>query len=144
MTYALWPTSPYHDNFYDMYISGRPYERRFTALNNKTLRNASNWDRFNDKELIYHNFLGVQLYTGQQRIMRYEARPQVSPIAFLSQLGGALNLWAGITVVVIVELIELGFRTLADLCESKGVTKSSSVEMAPDDDDDDGHPIGWR
>ena len=76
--------------------------------------------------------------TGQQRVMIYEARPQVSPSAFMSQLGGALNLWAGITVVVIVELLELGFRTIADLCKSKRASKSSSVEMAYVDD---AHPI---
>ena len=138
ITYALWPTSPYHDNFYDMYISNRTYESHFMSLKNKTLRNTSKDDRLSDNVLVSRNFLGIQLYTGQQRVMIYEARPQVSPSAFMSQLGGALNLWAGITVVVIVELLELGFRTLADLCKSKHASKSSSVEMAHADDN---HPM---
>ena len=134
MTYALWPTSPYHDNFYDMYISGRTYESYFTSLRNRTLRNTPKEDISSDKDLVSKNFVGVDLKIGQQLMMNYEARPQVSLSAFLSQLGGALNLWAGITVVVIIELLELFFRALADLKKSRSMEKSSSVEMNDNDD----------
>ena len=67
-------------------------------------------------------------------MMQYKARSQVSISAFLSQLGGALNLWAGITVVVLIELLELAYRTLADLRKSKTVKKTSSIEMKHPDE----------
>ena len=134
MTYAPWPTSPYHDNFYDMYISGRPYEPYFTSLRTRTLRNASKEDLLNDKELVSQNFLGLLMYSGKQLMMNYQAIPQVSLIAFLSQIGGALNLWAGITIVVFIELLELGFRTIADWRKSKTVKKTSSMEMKHPDE----------
>ena len=44
----------------------------------------------------------------------YAVRLQLSFSAFLSQLGGALNLWAGITIAVVIEIIELAFRVLSD------------------------------
>ena len=46
--------------------------------------------------------------------MEYTVRLQLSFSAFLSQLGGALNLWAGITIAVVIEIIELAFRVLSD------------------------------
>ena len=47
---------------------------------------------------------------------------KVSSIDLFSKLGGILNLWAGITLIVIVELAELMFR----LCKRK---QSSPVDI---------------
>ena len=147
MTYAPWPSSPYHDNFYERYISGRSYEPHYTSLLNKTFENTPEEDILLDKETVSQNFLGVQLVIGKQLVMNYEARPQLSLTAFLSQIGGALNLWAGITVVVLVEMLELGYRSLADLLKSKSVD-SSSTEMknhvkasATTQDEDEGYEL---
>ena len=43
-------------------------------------------------------------------MMEYSDQPQLTFLAFISQLGGALNLWAGITVVVVIEIAELLFE----------------------------------
>ena len=56
----------------------------------------------------------MQLDIDEQLMMEYEARPQLSLTSFLSQLGGALNLWAGITVVILVEIFELFYHLLVD------------------------------
>ena len=114
ITYAPWPTSPYHDNFFEDYISGHPYEHRYSFVREKSLQNTSTEERLADAEQIFKNFVKVQVYPDGQHMMEYEVRPQVSPTAFLSQLGGALNLWAGITVVVVIELLELVYRVLVD------------------------------
>ena len=44
--------------------------------------------------------------------MEYSDQPQLSFIGYLSQLGGALNLWAGITVVVVIEMVEVLFELI--------------------------------
>ena len=33
-------------------------------------------------------------------------------MGYLSQLGGALNLWAGITVVVVMEMVEVSYELI--------------------------------
>ena len=114
MTYAPWPSSPYHDSFYEDYISGRPYEHHYTFVRDKTLRNTSTEERHADSERVSQNFLGVHVYLDQHLMMEYQVIPKLSFPAFLSQLGGALNFWAGITVVVVIELIEMLYRILAD------------------------------
>ena len=53
--------------------------------------------------------------------------PQITVISFVSQLGGALNLWARITVVVIIEIIELCYEVLAER-----IYRRSREEQTPD------------
>ena len=65
ITYAPWPTSPYHDSFYDDYVSGRPYEHQYRFIREKTLRNTSSEERHADNERVFKNFLGVHVYLDQ-------------------------------------------------------------------------------
>lgn len=39
-----------------------------------------------------------------------QEKPKIGIADFCSKLGGILNLWAGITVVLVLELLELGCR----------------------------------
>ena len=71
----------------------------------------------------------MQLDIDEQLMMEYEARPQLSFTSFLSQLGGALNLWAGITVVVLVEILELFYHLLVDI--HKEQTDQDEQEQLP-------------
>ena len=127
MTYSPWPTSPYHVNFYKEYISGRSYESYYSFLQDKSSKSTSPGEKQSHKEVISQNFLGVQLFVDQQLMMEYTARPQLSLPSFLSQLGGTLNLWAGITVVIIIEILELGYRVLADCRKSKSRTETNII-----------------
>ena len=45
-------------------------------------------------------------------VHEYQDTPKVTLAAFVSQLGAALNLWAGITVAVVVEFIEFFYEAL--------------------------------
>ena len=71
----------------------------------------------------------MQLDIDEQLMMEYEARPQLSLTSFLSQLGGALNLWAGITVVILVEIFELFYHLLVDF--RKEQTQQDEQEQLP-------------
>lgn len=48
---------------------------------------------------------------------------------FCSKLGGILNLWAGITVVLILEVIELVGRITFYYCTGKPMPVTSAVEV---------------
>ena len=120
VTYAPWPTSPYHNNFYQLYISGRSYESKYTSLRNRAHSRTNAHETDAASRLVNQNFLTMQLNIDEQLMMEYEARAQLSLTAFLSQLGGALNLWAGITVVVFVEILEFGYHLMVDF--NKGNT----------------------
>ena len=125
ITYAPWPTSPYHDNFYDEYISGHPYEHHYGFLRDKSPWNMSPVARLSEAEQISRNFLKVHVHLDLQRVLEYEVRPEVSLTTFWSQIGGALNLWTGITVVVVIEVLELVYRVLMD-CRRPNATESST------------------
>ena len=71
--------------------------------------------------------MAFQIYLDKFTMMEYSDSPQFSVAAFLSQLGGALNLWAGITVVVVIEVIELIYETASD----KWRTKKSARRRLP-------------
>ena len=71
----------------------------------------------------------MELDIDEQLMMEYEARPQLSFTSFLSQLGGALNLWAGITVVVLVEIMELFYHLLVDI--RKDYAQQDGQEQLP-------------
>ena len=45
-------------------------------------------------------------------VHEYKDTPKLTLSAFVSQLGAALNLWAGITVVVVVEFIEFFYEAI--------------------------------
>ena len=119
ITYAPWPTSPYHDSFYDDYVYGRPYEHQYRFIREKTLRNTSSEERHADNERVFKNFLGVHVYLDQHLMTEYREKPELGFAAYLSQLGGTLNLYAGITVVVIIELVEMFYRILGDCCKKQ-------------------------
>ena len=132
MTYSPWPTSPYHENFYQDYISGRPYESYYNSLRNEFNNSITTEKRQSDKEIVSQNFIGVHLFIDQQLMMEYTAKPQLSLPSFLSQLGGTLNLWAGITVIVVIEILELVYQIAADYWKSKSEMEKSGATTNTD------------
>ena len=105
MSYSEWPSDLFFGDFYDTYIAGRPYEQRYAKLLNMDPSNTTATDLLDAERLIKRNFLIVNILRHETKL-EYRDNPRLTPTAFVSQLGGALNLWAGITVVVIAEVIE--------------------------------------
>ena len=57
------------------------------------------------ERIVKKNFLSLYILTLLQ-MQELRVTEKHSLASYVSQLGGALNLWAGITVVVVVEFIE--------------------------------------
>ena len=57
--------------------------------------------------LVEHNFVKLSIKFGDQSFLAYESQAAMNVNNLLSSLGGILNLYAGITAVLVFELIEL-------------------------------------
>jgi len=57
--------------------------------------------------LINSNFLHADIYLGSLSFTKFTERPKTTIYSFLSQLGGALNLFAGINIMIFIEVLEL-------------------------------------
>ena len=108
---TTWPVSAINRKFYDLYIANRSYEEYYRSLFEH--RNESNQNR-ELSDMISKHFLVAHVYMESEGALDIRDKPQLTSTAFLSQLGGALNLWAGITVVIVVELIELCYEVVVD------------------------------
>ena len=58
------------------------------------------------KRLIEENFAKIDFVMSSDVNFMYEEVPKYSLFSFIGTVGGALNLWTGITVVVALEIIE--------------------------------------
>ena len=72
--------------------------------------------------LIEENFLQISILNTQTTVLRLYDVYQMPLISFIGQLGGVLNLYAGITVVVLVEILEFITR-LVHPCVKRLVEK---------------------
>ena len=111
LSQTTWPSRVIHQNFYDLYIAGRSYEEHYRALFEQATDIRKRRDLYDE---ISNHFLAVHVYVETVAALDIRDKPQFTATSFLSQLGGALNLWAGITVVVIIEIIEFCYEVMAE------------------------------
>ena len=113
MSYSDWPSDILQGDFYKEYIMGRPYQTHYAALENLNNANSSDIELFIAERLVKKHFLSIRILAHTD-VQELQATEKISLASYISQLGGALNLWAGITVVVVVELIELLYFFIAE------------------------------
>ena len=63
------------------------------------------------ERLVKKNFLSAYIL-GSLNVKEIRDTPKMTQCSFISQLGAIMNLWAGITVVVIVEIIEFFYDAI--------------------------------
>ncbi len=114
LSHDLWPVDPIAWPFYDNLIMGRPYEKHYTALqvaiNERQNNSLSPADASSVIDQIRTNFISVKVSLSNLQILEMADEPMISPTTLISSVGGILNLWAGITVVLIVEVLEFFIR----------------------------------
>ena len=109
-SHSRWPKTEALGVFYNQYINGRVYQNRFPT--------REEWDASPRlaESLINENFLRASIYMGDYRYNMYVDKRAMTPSTLLSQLGGALNLWSGITVIIIIEVVDLIIHIIQDKC----------------------------
>ena len=119
-----WPNKPLLGDFYETYIAGRNYEHHYAHLRHLDPSNMTLTEKFAAEQVIKDNFLSLNVISDEEMMIEYVQSPKLSPVSYISQLGGALNLWAGITVIIVVEFIEL----IVDVLCKRG---KKSLKIAP-------------
>ncbi len=56
--------------------------------------------------MVEDNFAKIDISLGSNIMRRYEDTVKITNSSFMASLGGALNLWSGITVVIILEFVD--------------------------------------
>ena len=114
---ANWPQNAYHDAFYEKYVTNGALKSRFAETEKSLSKNNTECNCQNDLDdkirkanLIKSNFLKLSTHLEKFRVGLMEDTPKYTAASVISQLGGLLNLWSGITVYLFVELLELGIR----------------------------------
>ena len=137
LSQAAWPPNPFHNIFYDDYIRDRNYEWRYKRVKELINTTDQNWslERLAAMFQVSRNFLHVDVYLGSTTYVNYTDTERTSPEAFLSQLGGVLNLFSGITIVIFIEVIEFLLRlcfNMGDPNHVKSVKKDSRPNQTQD------------
>ncbi len=108
-----WPAIQHYPSFYNKLIKHRYFANIFSSMSdtNKTTS-------FEMVQLVENNFVRIVFKPQFQVTLEQQEVPKYSPFSFIGTLGGSLNLWTGITVVVFVEIFQL-FIGLLQICASK-------------------------
>lgn len=106
---GLWPPNPHYGVFYRDYIAGRLYERHYAHIADvlANFNGSVGIDVLLARVSVADNFLRVDVSLKDVSYIEYKDIASISFATFLSQLGGILNLFAGITIVIVVELLDL-------------------------------------
>ena len=119
VSYSKWPTTNHLPFFYQKYIHGRPHQKRYKDFSPGNWKNFSEGDILLSQRLVDENFLRISFYLNSYTYLVLSEVPQLTLSSFASQLGGALNMWSGITVVVVIEVVELFVRLVSPEAEQK-------------------------
>ena len=110
-----WPDKTSILPFYEQYVVGRPFEKRFakySIIKEKSLNSSEHEETMQmlrDTTLIEDNFARVDFYVGSTTLVKMTDTKKYTQTDLFSTLGGTLNLYSGITFVIILELFELLF-----------------------------------
>ncbi len=115
---AGWPGVALSEAFYKANINDRPYAWRFAHY-----QNISNENKSSATKAIEQNFLRFTVQLVSNRYIEFSDEGKFNLTILVSQLGGSLNLWSGITMVVIVEFLEFFLRLLSPKELSSHVVK---------------------
>ena len=117
LSHTKWPVSNALPAFYLDHIKDQSYGYRFRAYGDI----ISQWQQQNISQdemlhkmkqlsLIEDNFVKISIEANSLDVMSYETVPSMTVSSMLSSVGGALNLYAGLTIIFIFEIIEFFFK----------------------------------
>ncbi len=122
-SYNLWPVAPFTFNFYKKYVEDRSFSnmlpRRLFGFKSFKYANVSNEDLVSASNFISTNFMKLHIIVSSKLHAVIEEKQALTQSSVLSQLGGTLNLFSGITVIFFVEILELLWR----LCTQSNCNK---------------------
>lgn len=132
---SKWPSTTSLLAFYRTHVQNKPYSLRFKDYEDillnwkeKNTNAGETLSRVKSIQLIEDNFVKITILANSQYFFSYESIPSLSATVLLSSLGGTLNLYAGITMIFIFEVLEFTLRLISKcLFEEEEQENSKSV-----------------
>ena len=127
---ARWPPHFIRQEFYESYIANRSYEWRYEKVKKLILRKVTSKETLilsQYKTLVRSNFLRVDIDIKEDSYILNADIPTKNPSGFIADLGGALNIFAGITFWVFVEIADYLF-TICSIRSSIRVVSVGPVQ----------------
>ncbi len=114
---ALWPLRAFQEAFFKRYIVNGPlkdkFDKKVEELQGDDAAQNTTCDKSERKEtLIRTNFLKLSTKLQTLDTIIYEDTVLYSISGIMSQMGGLLNLWSGITIYLFVEIVEFMIRVV--------------------------------
>ncbi|ELT95801.1 hypothetical protein CAPTEDRAFT_195248 [Capitella teleta] len=143
LTTALWPRPSQQLGLYKTFIRGKTYADKFKEYESilqefeKTGNETKALHSLNQFSSIQKNFVLVEVIRSQVGISIVADQVKTTPSDLVSTIGSLLNLYSGITVIILVEIIDYIFNmTVHFLCskpddEEENTKKESRRSSVP-------------
>lgn len=117
-----WPRASYQLDLYKNFIHNKSYGVYFREyydiiekLEAGTINSSQAIREVRHLRILEDNFVKFTISANQETVSVVEDAPKLSPTELLSQIGGILNLYSGITTVLLIELIEVVVNWIGSL-----------------------------
>ena len=120
-----WPSPAAQLAFFETYIRWKPWSWRFyeyeEIVHNHYVMfdNEATLRAFRQLSLIQENFAKVEIINPGISSVKFESKYQMTVSSLLASLGGNLNLWSGISTIIIIEVIDLCVKLIQSTTERK-------------------------
>ena len=113
LSLSAWPLAFAQSSFFDAYVRSHPHAAELKAHQSLA--------RFNDstlieRGLIHKNFARVNVYLQSMTVEEYVQLPGYERANLLSDIGGTLGLWIGMSIITWCEVTELLCLLLYKMC----------------------------
>lgn len=113
---SVWPGKRYiHDMLYEVIYE----HQNASSLKAYTQVNYAYDNNFTANALqgyVYDNFARVNIYFESTSILEHTERPSFPQSSLWSDIGGTIGLWAGLSVITVIEFISLILQLLGLVC----------------------------
>ena len=113
-TESRWPASKYNDSFIQHEILLRPDREQlkaYTQLRQFIGNNTELAHKHRSVDFIRDNFAKLNVYLRDEESLVREQKPAYPLSNLFSDIGGTLGLWVGLSLLTIIELMQLAVRT---------------------------------
>jgi len=118
VTSSDWPTEATQLAFYNDFIKGKSFSSHFSTyekINQEFLKTQDRRKTMEELEkisLIRENFAKIEIVVPSLRGNLYSMSYQMSVSSLTASIGGNLNLWSGISAILIIEVLDLIIKIL--------------------------------
>ena len=96
---------------------------------------AGEWSYDAMRDWMWYNFARVNIYFSEAQIVEIVEVRSISVTTLLANIGGAVGLWAGLSVITVVEFVAVPLKLASYYCKrKKSDTGANEHELTGHDD----------